>query len=141
MGELEQEKQEQRKNEDQLAKIAISKEADKAVGEILNRVSDGFDAGRPTKHEVTSQIILRFFKEFTDADVHALRVQFFNPILVMEAMVRKAKESGVVPDSMREFLYEQFMASSAVQPAAKKAKKQLKDSVIIDNTKDIGEAP
>ena len=136
MNKLEEEgeqNRDQKKPDDGLAKIAISKDADRAVSEILSRVSDGFDAGRPTKHEVTSQIILRFFNACTDADVQALRVQFFNPILVMEAMIRKAKETGAVPNSMRDFLYDQYMASSARQPAVKKIKKSLPANVINDN--------
>ena len=137
--EEEKEVQETKRISDGLSKIAVSKEADEAVAEIMSRVSDGFDAGRTTKHEVASQMILRFAKSCVEADIHAMRALFFNPLTVMEAMIKKAKESGEVPDSMREFLYEQFMASSTTQPKSKKGKNTLKSNVINDNNGEIGE--
>jgi hypothetical protein len=120
------------KSDDNLAKIAISKEADRALVEILNRVSAGFDSGRATKQDLTSHIIMRFTANCTDKEIHDMRSMFFDPILAMEAKLRKAKDTGVVPESIRIFLFEEFMASSP-QPNAKRAKKPLNTDIIKDN--------
>ncbi len=122
-----------KKRDDGLAKIAISKEADRALQDILDRVNDDFEAGKAIKQEITSKIIMDFHNDCTDADIHAIRLQFFNPIMLMETNLKKAKETGKVPDSLRQLLYEQFMTSNKLQPTAKRSKKSLKDNAIIDS--------
>jgi hypothetical protein len=119
-----------RKTEDYLAKIAINKDADRALSEVIGRVNDGFEAGRATKQEVASHIILNFAKDCTESEIHAIRAMFFNPILLMEATLKKAKETGVLPDSLRDLLFEQF---SSGLPATKKSKKNLNNNIIKDN--------
>lgn len=126
-----------KKTEDSLAKIAISKDADRALSEVLGRVNDGFEAGRATKQEVASHIISNFSKGCTEAEIHAIRALFFNPILLMEATLKKAKETGVLPDSLRDLLFEQF---SAGLPAARKSKKGLNQNLIKDKVSEEGEA-
>lgn len=120
------------KSEENLSKIAISKEADRGLVEILNRIVDGFDAGRATKQDVASHIIMRFVASCTDKEIHGMRALFFNPILLMEATLKRAKETGILPDALRSLFYEQFMASEP-QPNAKKNKKPLNDNIIKDN--------
>lgn len=122
-----------KKTDDTLAKIAINKDADRALTEFLSRLNDGFDAGRATKQDVASHVILEFVRNSTDADIHGIRAKFFNPILLMEATLKRAKETGVLPDSMRELLFEQFTAGSAARFETKKTRKALK----ADYTKDI----
>lgn len=126
-----------KKTDDGLAKIAINKDADRALSDVIGRVNDGFDAGRATKQEVASHIILSFSKDCTESDIHGIRALFFNPILLMEATLKKAKETGVLPGSLRELLFEQFTASQSV---AKKSKKSLSHNIIKDNTNDDKEA-
>lgn len=131
----------ERKSDDALAKIAISKEADRALTDMVARVNDGFDAGKATKFEVTSHIILRFFKQFTETDLHDIRSLFFDPILLLETNLRKAKDTGDLPLPLRELLYQQFVATQGPQPAAKKSKKPLQLNIIKDNVlKDKGAA-
>jgi len=124
-----------RRSDENLAKLAITKDADRALTEVLGRINEGFDAGKATKQDVASQIILHFSKDYSDADLHAIRVQFFNPILLMEAVLKKAKETGNLPDNMRDLLYQQFVSTSNPQPAAKKSKKALRDNAINDSNK------
>jgi hypothetical protein len=121
------------KIEDQWSKIAITKESDRALIELLTRIHDGFNAGRATKQEVASLIIMRFFKNCSETELQEIRSQFFDPILMMEAELRKAKETGILSDAVKEFFQNQFMGSSANQPNAKKTKKNLNADIIKDN--------
>ena len=120
------------KKQNELAKIAISKEADRALVELINRIEDGFDAGRSTKQDIASQIILRFTANYTDQDIHAMRALSFDPILALEAKLRKAKETGIVPDSIRNLMLDELMADKPIANA-KRTKKNLNH----DNIKDI----
>lgn len=122
-----------KKSDENLAKIAITKDADRALAEILSKVNTGFDAGRATKQEIASHIILQYAKDCTDQEVHGLRAQFFNPILLMEATLRRAKETGEIPAQLKTLLFEQFAANQILQPIAKRGKKNLKSDIIKDN--------
>lgn len=118
------------KKSDDLAKIAVSREADVALVEIIEKINDGFDGGKATKQDVTSFIVLDFFKELSDSDIHRLRVLFFDPITMMESTLKKAKETGILPESVKELFYKQFSDSAHT---VRKQKKNLKQDVIIDN--------
>ena len=118
------------KKSDDLAKIAISREADVALVEIIEKINDGFDGGKATKQDVTSFIVLDFFKELSDSHIHKLRVSFFDPITMMEATLKKAKETGILPESVKELFLKQFADSAHT---VRKPKKNLKSDVIIDN--------
>lgn len=140
MKEEERENQESKqRNEDHLAKIAITKEADRGLVDILNRVLDGFDAGRATKQDIASHIIMRFVAACTEKEIHGMRALFFNPILLMEATLKKAKETGVLPDALRDLMYQQFMAADPSHNA-KRAKKSLNTDIIKDNVVENKEA-
>jgi hypothetical protein len=127
------------KSEDALAKIAISREADRALMEVLDRVADGFEAGKATKQDLASYLILRFSKDCAESEIHGIRALFFNPILLMEATLKKAKETGILPDSIKNLFFDQFMESQS-QPAAKRIKKVLRSNNIKDNVLPDSEA-
>jgi hypothetical protein len=130
------------KGDDNLAKIAISKDADRGLVEILGRISDGFEAGRATKQDVASHIIMRFVSACSEKEIHDMRSLFFNPILLMEATLKKAKETGVLSEALRNILFEQFLAAEP-QPNAKRIKKSLNSNIIKDNVAEdrgLGEA-
>ena len=127
------EKQEQKKPEDNLAKIAISKDADRFLGELISRVNDGFDAGKALKQDVASYIICEFGKRADEGDILGFRAMFFNPILLMEATLKRAKETGVLPDHLRDALFQQFQSHNAGTPNSRKSKKNLKSNIIKDN--------
>ncbi len=130
MEENKKKKNEVIKKSDDLAKIAISREADAALVEIIEKINDGFDGGKATKQDVTSFIVLDFFKELSDSHIHKLRVSFFDPINMMEATLKKAKETGILPESVKELFLKQFADSAHT---VRKPKKNLKSDVIIDN--------
>jgi hypothetical protein len=116
--------------EENIAKIAITKEADRAIVDLVARVNDGFDAGKASKQEVTSHAILNFCKTCTESEIYAIRELFFNPIALMEATLRRAKETGEIPDSLREILFQQFVSTSGNGHSAKKSKKSLKSDAL-----------
>jgi hypothetical protein len=49
------------------------------------------------------------FKDHNDNDIQEIRARFFDPILMMEAELRKAKETGLLSDSIKEFFQSQFL--------------------------------
>ncbi|MBL7554884.1 MAG: hypothetical protein JNM24_03610 [Bdellovibrionaceae bacterium] len=117
------------KKSDDLAKIAISREADLGLGDIISKINDGFDGGKITKQLVTSYIVLDFQKRLNDSELLKIRQLFFDPFVMMEATLKKAKETGILPESVRDVLYQEFVNH---YQSGKKQKKSLKTEGITD---------
>lgn len=115
--------------EETLAKIAISKEADSALVEIIAKVSDGFDGARVVKQDVASHIILEFFKSNDETDIFSIRKLFFDTKAMLRAVLKKAEETGYIPDDVEELFRKKFESTAH---SAKKPKKNLKSEGITD---------
>ena len=113
-----------------LAKIAITKEADSALIEIMAKVSEGFDGARVIKQDVASHIILEFLKSYDDADIFNIRRHFFDTKAMLRAVLKKAEETGYMPSDVEELFRKKFESSAS---SIKKPKKNLKSDVINDN--------
>lgn len=120
-----------------LAKIAISREADAALVEVIDRINEDFDLGKINKQDISSYMILEFFKGLKEPDVHKMRMFFFDPVIMLERTLRKAKETGELSDSMKEILFKQF---ADLSQSARKIKKNSKSDVISDNIKKVEDA-
>lgn len=59
--------------EEALAKIAITKEADRYLIEILNRVNSEFEAGRVSKQDLLSWMVLKFAKDVSENDIESVK--------------------------------------------------------------------
>lgn len=118
-----------KQSEETLAKIAITKEADSALAEVMAKVSDGFDGARVIKQDVASHIILEFLKTFDDADIFNIRRHFFDTKAMLRAVLKKAEETGYIPDDVEELFRKKFESSAN---SSKKPKKYLKTEGITD---------
>lgn len=118
-----------KQSEETLAKIAITKDADSALAEIMAKVSDGFDGARVIKQDVASHIILEFLKRHDDADIFNIRRHFFDTKAMLRALLKKAEETGYIPDDVEELFRKKFESSAS---SSKKPKKNLKSDGITD---------
>ncbi len=104
----------------------------------MNAVNDGFDAGRATKIDVASYMLLWFKNNAPDDVKMALRMTLANEMTMLESVVKKAKSSGSLPPALREALAQHFFGSDGTAP--KKTKKTLKHDGIIDRNNEEGAA-
>jgi len=123
--------------EELIAKITVTKEAEAAVSQIVTRVNEGFEAGRVNRQDVASWIINRFIETFSDAEVQQIRATFFNEIALLEAILKKAKQSGSVPTELKAALIGQVNTTSN---SVKKAKRSLTKESINDGLQKDEEA-
>lgn len=123
--------------EEMVAKITVTKEAEEAVSLVVGKVNDGFEAGRVNRQDVASWILSRFIEYCSDADVQQIRAAFFNEIALLEAILKKAKQSGSVPAELRVALMGQV--NMAPSPT-KKGKRSLTRESINDGLEKDEEA-
>lgn len=113
-------------SEEAIAKITVTKLAEEAVSQIVSRVNDGFDAGRVNRQDVASWILTRFIETFSEAEVQQIRAAFFNEIALLEAILKKAKQGGSLPEELKSVLAGQ---ASLPPVTSKRSKRSLTKEV------------
>lgn len=108
------------------SRILISQESNRHLDDLAARVNDGFDAGRVTRPQILSWVLRRFAETAGEDEIQELRAAHFDRIAYFEALLKRAKETGVLPPEL----------AAAVQPpcaqahAAKKSKRGLTKNII-----------
>ncbi len=142
MEEEENTKNKIKKNGDEEAekviRLVVTKEADRAVSEVMDAVNTGFEAGRATKLDVASYMLIWFENNASKDAKLALRMQLANEMTMLESLVKMAKNSGTLPPALKEALAQHFFGEDAAP--ARKVKKILKPDGIIDRTSEEGAA-
>jgi len=122
-------KQEYRSEQESFIKITITKEAADGLLDFVGKVNDGFEAGRVHRQDVASWIINQFLSSYSDSDLSLIRKNYYNEAVMLEAMYRRMKETGEIPDFLRDALRKQFQVATE---SPKKNKKSLTRKYIND---------
>ena len=131
------ERQELKTESENSIKITVTKEAGEILSDLVVKVNEGFDAGKINRQDLASFIIGKFKSLFTEKDLSQLRQIHFDDAAMLEAMYRKMRETGVVPEFLRDAFRKQFHASD---DAPKRSKKSLTSESINDGLRDIEDA-
>lgn len=110
-------------------KITVTKEAGEILVELVGKANEGFEGGRINRQNLASFIIEKFKANFSDKDMTQLRQLHYDDAAMLEAMYRKMKETGEVPEFLRDALRKQFQVSD---DAPKRTKKPLTKEYIND---------
>jgi len=110
-------------------KITVTKEAGEILAELVVKANEGFEGGRINRQNLASFIVEKFKASFSDKDLVQLRQLHYDDAAMLEAMYRKMKETGEVPEFLRDALRKQFQVTDE---APKKAKKTLTKESIND---------
>ena len=125
------------KSEENIIKITSTKTAGAVLAKIVDKVNDGFEGGKVHRQDVASWIIEYFNSICNESAITQIRQANYNPTDMLEAVYRKMKETGEVPDFLKDALQKQFQNTST---ASKKNKKQLKSNSINDGVNEYEEA-
>ena len=99
--------------------IRISGEADEALSKLHDGLNKTGDVVRVTKVMVASYVLEKFCASFSDDDLKALYMKNVSEVDLLRFAYKRAIDSGVMPDNLREILF----ANAGLTPGAKKAKK------------------
>jgi hypothetical protein len=112
------------------ARVIISQESSRCLDDLINKVNDGFDAGKVTRPQILGWVLRRFAELAGDDEIKELRAAHFDRIAYFEALLRRAKETGVLPPELNAAI--QMPCGPA--HAAKKGKRALTKNTINDDT-------
>jgi hypothetical protein len=110
------------------SRVIISQESNRVLDGLALRVNTGFDAGKVTRPQILSWVLKRFAETAEDDEIQELRAAHFDKIAYLEALVKRAKETGVIPPEL----------SAALQPpcapahAPKKTRRPLTKNITND---------
>jgi hypothetical protein len=125
---VEEESKEQKgkktKEDEKVTKINIERKIADGLVELVERVNDGFMAGRVHRQSVVAWIISNFLKNYTDSDLNQIREAHYDDSFMLDAISKRVKETGDLPEFLRDALRKHFRSASDVP---KKAKKKLTD--------------
>ncbi len=110
-------------------KITVTKEAGEILAELVVKANEGFEGGRINRQNLASFIVEKFKASFSDKDLVQLRQLHYDDAAMLEAMYRKMKDTGEVPEFLRDALRKQFQVTDETP---KKVKKTLTKEFIND---------
>ena len=101
----EEEKKEQKS--DDVYRLAVTKEAERALIELMEKVNLGFTGGKVNRIEMASWALIRFNKDANESIVQAIRADHFDEVAALEMVLRNVRETGQVSDELRSILQKQ----------------------------------
>lgn len=120
-----------------IVKITITKEAGEILAGFVDRANEGFAAGKITRQDFASFLIEKAKAWLTEKDYTQLRHAHYDDVSMFEAMYRRMRETGEIPDFMREAMRKQFQG---IDDTVKKSKKTLTKEDINDGLKECEDA-
>lgn len=85
-------------------RVLISPEANLAVDDLIGKVNSGFDGGKVSRPQLVSWILCKFGQTIAEPDVLEIRAVHFDRIAYFEALLKRAKETGVMPPELAALL-------------------------------------
>jgi hypothetical protein len=102
--------------------MSATKGADDALCRIIERINDGFSAGKVSRMQALSWLILYNEQNLSDSVILQIRADHYDEITMLEAILRQAKTAGKLPQELRGFLHKQMGLEETMK---KKSKKQF----------------
>lgn len=115
---------------DEVHRINISKMAEEALVEVLERVNDGFEGGRLNRTQMANWILMRFASQCSDSEIQQIRAENVNELAVLEAILKKAKKTGKLPTDVSLLIHKHL---GFQEPAKKSSKSKLTRNNINDD--------
>lgn len=119
-------------------RMVVSLEAESAVAEFADAVNEGFDAGRATRFDAASFMILWFKNNAPDDAVLEMRRRSANAFSMLDAVQKKYKAIGELPPDIQAVLDKHFFGEAVKE--SKKTKKNLKQESLNERLLESDEA-
>lgn len=110
-------------------RLTINRAAENTLVRAVERINDGFQGGKVNRNQIAVWAVLRFGENLGDDEIKEIRAEYLDEFLALDAVLRKAKESGKLPAELKAFLQKQMGLEDSPR---KKNKKNLPDNNIND---------
>ena len=120
-GENNSEEGREQKTTEEVFRITVTKDAEKALIDLVDKVNRGFDGGKINRTEMASWALTRLIRNMDEAMLQEIRAEYFDEIAALEVLWRKAKERGRVSSEVKQLLLKEvgFESSTKKPPKTK----------------------
>ncbi|MBX3020175.1 MAG: hypothetical protein KF799_00735 [Bdellovibrionales bacterium] len=117
---LEKKEEEKEKEKgDELYRITMTREAEKALGDMLEKANSGFIGGKINRTQLVSWTLIKMSQDINESSLQELRSAHFDDISALESLFRKAKDSGEISPELREILMKEIGFAAPSKRAGK----------------------
>ncbi len=106
-------------DKDEILRMTISRQSEKALLEIIERVNEGFMGGKVNKTQMANWILKHFKEHIDDSLIRDIRADHYDEVAVLESILKKAKETGKVPTEFKHLLQKQIGLDVSVKKKSK----------------------
>jgi hypothetical protein len=114
-------------------RLTITRAAEEALVAAVERINDGFQGGKVNRNQVAIWALVRFGAHLAEDEIREIRAEYLDEFSAMDALLRRAKDTGKLPPELRAYLQKQMGFEDAPK---KKAKKSLQENIINDDIKE-----
>ena len=115
-------------------RVIVSQEALISLSRLIDRVNSGFEAGRVTRTQLLNWVVQKYAETTGEDEIQAIRNAHFDRLAYLEALIKRAKDTGKFPDELNSLL-PPTCASAHIAKKGRRAltKNIINDDVIIDD--------
>jgi hypothetical protein len=117
-----------------ILRITVSRQGERALLEVMDQVNDGFNGGRVSKTQMANWILKRFKDDLDDSLIRDIRADHFDEVMVLESILRAARETGKLPSEFRHLLQKQMGLDVSVKKKVKMALTDININDVVLNT-------
>lgn len=117
-----QEEQENRNKPEELFRLTISRQAEEALVAFLDRINNGFEAGKVTRNQAMSWVLSRLQERFDDSDIQQIRSENVNEFAFLETLLKQAKKTGQMPAELSHLIQKQLGFDDSVTKHSRRIK-------------------
>lgn len=101
-------------------RLTINGVAEVALGRAVDRVNDGFQGGKINRNQLAVWAILKFAENLEELEIKDIRAEHLDEFSAIDAVLRRAKETGQLPPELRAFIQKQMGFDEAPKRKSKK---------------------
>lgn len=100
-------------------RLTINGVAEIALSRAVDRVNDGFH-GKINRNQLAVWAILKFSENLDEPEIKDIRAEHLDEFSAIDAVLRRAKETGQLPPELRAFIQKQMGFDEAPKRKSKK---------------------
>lgn len=116
------EQKENKEKGDDLYRITMTREAEKALCDLLDKANTDFIGGKINRTQLVSWAIIKMNQDLNDTHLQELRAAHFDDVSALEQLYRKAKDSGKISPDLKAILMREM---GIVEPLKRPTKNKV----------------
>jgi len=101
-------------------RLTINGAAEAALTKAADRINEGFSGGKINRNQLAVWAIQRFAENLDDNEIKDIRAEHLDEFSAIDAVLRRAKETGQLPPELKAFIHKQMGFDDAPKKKGKK---------------------